>query len=63
VIPTERDYFWLAAWRYSNHLSNGFDGDVYLVTEHGWTGCIDTQAGFEPRLRPRALGPTVVPAT
>jgi hypothetical protein len=51
VVPTTRDYFWLAAWRYSNHLSGGFDGDVYLVTEHGWTGCMDRRAGFEPSLR------------
>jgi hypothetical protein len=50
VIPTDQDYFWLAAWRYTNHISNAFDGDVYLVTQHGWTGCMDRRAGFEPRL-------------
>jgi hypothetical protein len=53
VVPTAPDYFWLWAWRYSNHLSNAYDGDVYLVTEHGWTGCMDERAGFEPALRQR----------
>lgn len=50
VVPTAADYFWLTAWRFSNHGSNAFDGDVYLVTEHGWTGCTDQRAGFRPRL-------------
>lgn len=50
VIPSAQDYFWLTAWRYSNHCSNAFDGDVYLVTEHGWTGCVDRRAGFAPHL-------------
>lgn len=50
VIPSAQDYFWLMAWRYSNHGSNAFDGDVYLVTEHGWTGCVDRRAGFAPHL-------------
>ena len=57
VVPTASDYFWLTAWRYSNHLSNAFDGDVYLVTEHGWTGCIDTRAGFTPQLRESVSAP------
>jgi hypothetical protein len=57
VVPTAQDYFWLLAWRYSNHISNAYDGDVYLVTEHGWTGCIDQRAGFEPRLGGAGNGP------
>jgi hypothetical protein len=55
VVHTREDYFWLAAWRYSNHNSLAFDGDVYRVTEHGWTGAFDQRAGFEPSLRPRRL--------
>lgn len=50
VIPSAQDYFWLTAWRYSNHCSNAFDGDIYLVTEHGWSGCVDRRAGFAPHL-------------
>ncbi len=56
VIPSAQDYFWLTAWRYSNHCSNAFDGDVYLVTEHGWTGCLDRRAGFAPHLRAGTTG-------
>jgi hypothetical protein len=55
VVHTREDYFWLAAWRYSNHNSLAFDGDVYRVTEHGWTGAFDRRAGFEPCLRPDRL--------
>ena len=53
VVPGPEESSWLMAWRYSNHNSNAFDGDVYLVTEHGWTGCCDERAGFAPAL-PRA---------
>lgn len=52
VIPGPEELLWLSAWRHSNHLGNAFDGDVYLVTEHGWTGSIDRRAGFSPSLRP-----------
>ena len=53
VVPCPDEMFWLMAWRYSNHLTAAFDGDVYLVTEHGWTGCADHRAGFTPALQPR----------
>ena len=57
VVPGPEELFWLLAWRYSNHLTAAFNGDVYLVTEHGWTGCADKRAGFTPALtsRPRHL--------
>lgn len=50
VIPTRREFDWLRAWRYSNHFRGAFDGDVYVVTPHGWTGALDERAGFEPSL-------------
>jgi hypothetical protein len=53
VVPGPEELFWLLAWRYSNHLTAAFNGDVYLVTEHGWTGCADHRAGFTPALSPR----------
>ena len=53
VVPGPEELFWLLAWRYSNHLTAAFNGDVYLVTEHGWTGCADKRAGFAPSLKPR----------
>lgn len=57
VVPGPDELFWFLAWRYSNHLAAAFNGDVYLVTEHGWTGCADKRAGFTPALqaRPRHL--------
>lgn len=56
VIPSAQDYFWLTAWRYNNHCSNAFDGDIYLLTEHGWTGCVDRRAGFAPHLGASTTG-------
>ena len=55
VVPGPEELFWLRAWRYSNHLANAFDGDVYLVTEHGWTGCMDRRAGFTLGLHRRPM--------
>lgn len=53
VIDTEREWAWHHCWRYANHFRPAFDGDVFVVTPDGWTGCFDRRAGFEPRLRPR----------
>ena len=41
---------WLYAWRYSNHLTGAFSGDLILVTEHGWVDFVTHQGGYEPRL-------------
>src|SRR5829696_7412947 len=40
AIYTQRESSWLLAWRYANHFRAAFDGDVYVVTPHGWTGSI-----------------------
>lgn len=50
VVPGPEEIAWFTAWRYSNHLTNAFNGDVYLLTDHGWTGCADRRAGFTPAL-------------
>lgn len=50
VVPGPDELFWLDAWLFSNHHRNAFDGDVYLLTDHGWTGCADRRAGFAPSL-------------
>lgn len=39
-----------AAWRYSNHLTNAFDGGVMLVTEHGWADFMTDYAGHSPAM-------------
>lgn len=50
VLAGRQEFTWLRAWRYSNHFTGGLDGDVYIVTPHGWTGTIDRRAGREPCL-------------
>ncbi|WP_392542460.1 hypothetical protein [Oryzobacter telluris] len=61
VIPGPYELFWLMAWRYSNHHTRAFDGDVYLVTQHGWTGYLDRRSGFEPGLHATGRPLSVVP--
>jgi hypothetical protein len=41
---------WMSAWRYSNHLTNAFDGRMILVTEHGWTDFMTDTAGYSPAM-------------
>lgn len=48
VVFTHHEHTWLKAWRYANHFRGAFDGDVYVVTPHGWAGVLDQRAGFEP---------------
>jgi hypothetical protein len=40
----------VSAWRYSNHLTNAFDGRMILVTEHGWTDFMTDTAGYSPAM-------------
>ena len=61
VVPGPVELFWLLAWRYSNHHADAFDGDVYLVTDHGWTGTHDQRAGFTPALRAAGRNLTLTP--
>ncbi|GAB3497584.1 hypothetical protein GCM10027572_30490 [Flexivirga lutea] len=51
VIAGRREFNRLCAWLYSNHFRGTFDGDVYVVTQHGWAGSMDHRAGYEPCLR------------
>lgn len=50
VIAGRGEFEWISAWRYSNHFRGAFDGDVYVVTPHGWTGLMDHRAGYSPCL-------------
>lgn len=43
---------WSLGWRYANHLEAAFDGDLILVTEHGWLDLMTEEAGFEPAMLP-----------
>lgn len=60
VVDTAADWRWLMGWRYANHNSSAFDGDVYIVTPHGWTGILDNRCGLSPVLDRRR--PSAVPA-
>lgn len=40
----------MAAWRYSIHLANAFDGSMILVTEHGWCDFMTEEAGHSPAM-------------
>lgn len=50
VLAGRREMDWFRAWRYSNHFSGAFAGDVYVVTPDGWTGAMDQRAGTDPYL-------------
>ncbi len=46
--PTESQYFF--GWRYSNHLTAAFDGDVFVVTPTGWANLLGDWGGTSPAL-------------
>jgi len=46
--PNEK--YWHLAWRYINHCRRMYDGDVILVTEHGWVDFRTEAADVEPAL-------------
>jgi hypothetical protein len=41
---------WARGWRYANHFAAVFDGDLILVTEHGWFDWMSHEAGFTPAM-------------
>jgi hypothetical protein len=53
--PNERN--WLLAWRYSNHLTQAFTGNLILVTEYGWCDLMTDEAGATPAVRPAVRTP------
>lgn len=59
AVDALTEWLFMEAWRFSNHLTSAIAADVYVVTPHGWTGILDSRAGFEPRLASRLL--TAVP--
>lgn len=52
-VSTDDEWQFWAAWRYSNHLTAAFEGEVYVVTPHGWTGTLSEQGGEAPALDSR----------
>lgn len=43
LSEAETQFWW--GWRYSNHLTNALDGDVYAVTPAGWVALVGEWAG------------------
>jgi hypothetical protein len=54
ITPVETQYWW--GWRYSNHGTTAFHGDVYAVTPHGWVSMLGEWSAALP-----ALPDSVVP--
>ena len=48
ITASEAQFFW--GWRYSNHATEALDGDVYVVTPHGWANLSPKFAGTAPAL-------------
>ncbi len=48
ITATEAQFFW--GWRFSNHLTEALDGDVYVVTPHGWANLSPEFSGASPAL-------------
>lgn len=51
VVDTSNEWFWFHAWWYANHVADAFLGEIYVVTEHGWTGILDRRAGYQPAVQ------------
>lgn len=41
---------WCRAWRYVNHFKSLFNGNLILVTEHGWIDQLSNRADRSPAL-------------
>ncbi|MCK0112546.1 hypothetical protein MWU75_10385 [Ornithinimicrobium sp. F0845] len=52
VVSTADEHQFFPAWRYSNHMTAAFDGDIFAVTPHGWTGTLSEACGLVPALQP-----------
>ncbi|USQ79420.1 hypothetical protein NF556_17720 [Ornithinimicrobium faecis] len=51
AVSTDVEWQFLPAWRYSNHFTAAFQGDIFVVTPHGWTSTLSEASGHEPALR------------
>lgn len=52
ITPTEVQFYW--GWRYSNHLTTAFDGEVYVVTPQAWASMLGDWSGPLPTLSAEA---------
>jgi hypothetical protein len=57
TTPAETQFHW--GWRYSNHLTSAFNGEIYAVTPEGWASLYGQLSGTVPAL-PMRSGPGVL---
>lgn len=50
VVSTADEMQFYPAWRYTNHFTIAFAGDVFAVTPHGWTSTLTEACGLHPAL-------------
>jgi hypothetical protein len=55
-VWTRVEMTWAMAWRYSNHLTDAFDEDIIVVTEHGWASLLSYAGGRLPCLETGPAG-------
>ncbi|GAA1904928.1 hypothetical protein [Lapillicoccus jejuensis] len=55
VVPGPAETVWKLAWLRAADVGAAMGGDIYVLTPHGWTGCLDTRAGHRPALPPPRL--------
>ena len=60
VTPTESQFYW--GWRFSNHLTSAFDGEVYAVTPQGWASLYGRLSGPVPALTTGLADPALAEA-
>lgn len=50
AVSTDVEWQYLPAWRYSNHFTAAFEGDIFVVTPHGWASTLSEASGHTPAL-------------
>lgn len=49
AVTTANEWQWALAWRYANHVTDAYNGDIYALTPHGWVS-MEGGAGLRPTL-------------
>jgi hypothetical protein len=50
ITSTESQFHF--GWRFSNHWTNAFDGEIYVVTDEGWSSLYARESGTWPIVVP-----------
>ncbi len=52
TVTTANEWQWASAWRYANHFTDAYNGDIFAMTPHGWIS-LEGRAGLRPALEDR----------